>query len=113
MHLFGGMQLPIDITFRDMPTSAALETTINECARKLEHVYPVQRCAVIIETPHKHHRHGRAFKIQLTVTLPGHVITVSRPGHDNAYLAISDAFRIARRQLVDFVAQRREARPVA
>ena len=107
------MQLPMEITFHDMAASPALESSINEWTAKLEHINPLQRCAVTIDMPHKHHRHGRTFRVQLTVTLPGHAIAVTRTGHDNAHLAVSDAFRAARRQLIDFLAQRREARPVA
>lgn len=108
------MQIPIEITFRDMPSSSALEASIHEWASRLERVAPIQRCTVVIERPNKHHRHGMPFQISLTVSTPGREIVVShadRAEHEDPYLAVSDAFRAARRQLLDFVAQRREARP--
>jgi hypothetical protein len=100
-----------DITFRDMAPSGALEASINEWISKLEHITPVQRCGVVIEMPHKHHRHGPKFRVRLDVAVPGRSISVSRPEHDSAHLAVADAFRAARRQLVEFLATRRDARP--
>jgi ribosome-associated translation inhibitor RaiA len=100
-----------DITFRDMSRSPALEATIHEWVGKLEHISPVNRCSVVIEMPHKHQRQGRTFRVRLDVAVAGRSISVSRPDNGNAYLAITDAFRTARRQLVDFLATRRDARP--
>lgn len=100
-----------DITFRGMSRSPALEATIHEWVGKLEHISPVDRCSVVIEMPHKHQRQGRTFRVRLDVVVPGKSISVNRPESDNAYLALADAFRTARRQLVDFLATRRDARP--
>ncbi len=100
-----------DITFRDMAPSPALAASINEWITKLEQVSPVERCGVVIDVPHKHHRHGPRFRVRLDVAVPGRSISISRPEHDNAYLALAEAFRAARRQLVDFIASRRDARP--
>jgi hypothetical protein len=105
------MQIPIDITFRDMTPSPALETAIREWALRIEHVLPLQRCAVVIEMPHKHRRHGLPFQVHLSMTIPGHSVSVTRGQAREPYLAVADAFRAARRQLLDFVSQRREARP--
>jgi ribosome-associated translation inhibitor RaiA len=110
------MQIPIEITFRDMTPSAGLETFIGDWAARLERVLPLQRCTVVIEHPHNHHRHGTPFQIHLSISIPGREIAVShaaRAEHEDPYRAVSDAFRAARRQLLDFVAQRREARPLA
>jgi hypothetical protein len=104
------MQTPIDITFRDMTPSPALELTIYEWARRLDGMSEPQRCSVVIETPHKHHLRGRMFQITLDIAIPGHQIVVSRE-HANPHVAVADAFRAARRQMIDFTAARREARP--
>lgn len=108
------MQTPIDITFRDMTPSDTLEAWIREWAAKLEHVHPIQRCTAVVEIPHKHQRHGTPFQVHLTISIPGHEVSVtrgSRAEYQDPYLAVADAFRAARRELIEFVAQRREARP--
>lgn len=105
------MPVPTLVTFKDMEVSPALEARIAELADKLERLHDgIQRCDVLIEQPHRHHRHGRHFhvRINLLLTNPGHEIVVSRdPGdddaHDDAYVAARDAFQTARRQLQDWV----------
>jgi len=110
------MQIPIEITFRNMEPSPALDQSVREWARRLDHVLPLQRCTVVVEAPRAHHRHGTPFQVHLSITIPGHNIAVThgdRPEYQDPYLAVSDAFRAAKRQLLEFVAQRRDARPTA
>lgn len=106
------MQIPLDITFRDLETSPALAANIRTWADKLESLFAIQRCAVVLEKPHKHRHRGSDFTIHLAITIPGHEVAVTRAGSQtDPYAAVAEAFRAARRQLVDFTAQRREARP--
>jgi hypothetical protein len=108
------MQTPIEITFRNMQTSSGLEASIRDWAQRLEHALPLQRCKVVVEMPHKHRHTGTPFQVHLTVSIPGHDVAVTRgerPEYQDPYLAVADAFRAARRELLEFIAQRREARP--
>lgn len=108
------MNIPIEITFRDMTTSPALESAIREAVGKLEDVVSIQRCAVVVQRPHKHQRNHTPFTVHLSITIPGHNVSIARGGsveYQDPYLAVADAFRAARRELLDFVAQRRDARP--
>src|SRR5688500_15690649 len=101
------MQIPVDITFKELERSDALETRIREWVGKLERVYDrIVRCEVMVETPHRHHRQGRQFHVRVRLTVPGGEIVASHdPGpdetHEDAYVAIRDAFTAARRQLED------------
>ena len=53
------MQQPLQITFRDIPRSEALEADIREKAAKLDQFYEkVMACRVVVESPHKHHHKG-------------------------------------------------------
>jgi cold shock CspA family protein len=103
------MQIPVDITFKELGKSDALETRIRESVQKLERVFDrIMRCEVLIETPHRHHRTGRQYHVRIRLTVPGSEIVVSRdPGpdeaHEDAYVALRDAFLAARRQLEDYV----------
>jgi ribosome-associated translation inhibitor RaiA len=107
------MQSPLDITFRGMSSSPSVEVAIQSWVARLERSYDrVQRCSVLVELPHQHHRHGNQFHVRIDLTVPGREIAVSRdpacdPGHEDVYVAISDAFRAARRQLQDHVRTRR------
>ena len=90
-----------------MDPSPALESFAHRWAAKLENIYDrIERCEVVIERPHQHQRRGQPFHVRVTVVVPGPDIVVTDDhgseddGHDDAYVAVRDAFRAARRQLV-------------
>ena len=108
------MHAPVDITFRSMDPSPAVEESIKKWAARLDECFePIERCEVIVELPHRRQRQGKTFQVHLRVTIPDRTIAITRdPGRDHAhedvYVAISDAFRAARRQLSDAAQIRRE-----
>ena len=94
------MQTDLQITVRDMEHSPALEERIREKVQKLEQVYPrIMGCRVVLEAPHRHKHQGKQFIVRLDVTVPGKVVVVSHDHHEDAYVALRDAFNAARRQL--------------
>jgi len=101
------MQIPVEITFKEMDRSKAVEDRIRELAAKMERVYDrVVRCDVVVETPHRHQTKGRQFHVRVRLTVPGGEIVVSHdPGMDGArediFVAIRDTFAAAKRQLED------------
>lgn len=96
------MQTPLQITFRDMPHSDALDTHIREKAQKLEQIYPgLIGCRVVVEQSSKHHQQGNPFNIRIDLTIPGDEIVVDRKENVDAYVALRDAFDAAKRQLED------------
>lgn len=101
------MQIPLQITFKNMESSPAVEDAIRERAAKLEKIYPrITSCRVVIESPHRRHQKGKLFAVRVDMTVPGEEIVVSRdPGRNGAYedvyVAIRDAFDAAKRELQD------------
>ena len=94
------MQVPLQITVRDFPQSEALEARIREKAAKLEEFHPrITSCRVTVEELRKHHQQGRHFQVSLDVRVPSREIVVNRAHHEDAYVALRDAFDAARRQL--------------
>jgi ribosome-associated translation inhibitor RaiA len=101
--------MTITTTFRDMPPSAGLQQAAERWVSRLEQVYDrIVDCHVIIERPHRHHLHGSPFQAHIAITVPGANLAVSHQTSKDAYVALADAFRAARRQLLDHVAQRRD-----
>lgn len=97
------MQTDLQITVRDMEHSPALEERIREKVKKLEQVYTrIMGCRVVLEAPHRHKHQGKQFSVRLDVTVPGKVIVVNHDHHEDAYVALRDAFNAARRQLEDY-----------
>ena len=100
------MEIPLQVTFREMSTSDAVVAACQEAADGLERFGEhITRCHVTVASPHRHQTKGTLFSVHVDMTLPGHKeIVVSNDGHDkhahaDVYVAIRDAFRAAERQL--------------
>lgn len=103
------MQLPLQITFKNMDHSPAVEARIREKAAKLERFFDrINRCEVVVEAPHRHHRKGKLYQVSIDITVPpGHELVVNREhrkdhAHEDVNVAIRDAFDAAARQLEDY-----------
>jgi ribosomal subunit interface protein len=107
------MQIPLQVNFRNMPPSPAIEGAIREKAAKLEEFFDrITSARVVVETPHRQHRQGKLFHVRIDLRVPGREIVVSRDpvehhAYEDVYVAIRDAFDAAKRQLEDYA---REAR---
>jgi ribosomal subunit interface protein len=102
------MQTPLQITFRNLPRSEALEARIRDKAAKLEEFDPsIMSCHVVVEELDRHHHQGKQFTVRLDIRLPGHEVVVDRDHHEDIYVALRDAFNAAGRQLEEVVRTRR------
>lgn len=125
------MKLPVQVTFKNLPPSPALESLIRERAATLDTYCPdIMSCRVVVEMPHRHRHSGNPFQVRIDLTVPGDEIVVSQDPtlhgslqdlgvgelnktadiqaqHTAADLAVRDAFDAARRQLQDYVRQKR------
>jgi ribosome-associated translation inhibitor RaiA len=101
------MTFPLTITYRDMEATPSLESSIHHWTDRLDRVYDrIERCEVSIERPHQHQHTGQRVRVCVRVAVPGADVVVSRergldPAHEDAYVAIRDAFRAARRRVQD------------
>lgn len=107
------MKIPLQITFRNLEPSDAIEAKIRAKSEKLERfAEDIMSCRVIVEAPHKHHHKGVTYAVKIDITLPGTEIIADRHpdqhhAHEDVYVAIRDAFDAAYRQLEDYVRERR------
>lgn len=109
---------PAQVTYRHLPPSPAITARIlSEVAKLAHHRKDLTSCSVTVETPDRHHQHGRHFRIAIELILPGGVILVDHqpsarrallqranraPGkqaevdatHRDAYVTIRDAFDV-------------------
>jgi cold shock CspA family protein len=73
------MQIPLQITFKNMAPSEAIEAHIREAAQKLESFYErIMGCRVLVETPHHHHRNGKQYHVRIDITVPGGEVVIKR-----------------------------------
>ena len=119
------MKLPIQITFRNMESSAQVEEWVLEETEKLETFYDrILSCRVAVEIPHRHHRKGKRCHVRIDLMMPGKEIVVKREPdanscsrksraalagkvkklepHHELRLVIHDAFKAAGRRVRDF-----------
>ncbi len=97
------MQIPLQITIRDVEQSEALEKHIREKAEKLDEFFNhIMSCRVVVEVPHKHHRQGKHFNVRIDIGVAGGEIAVNRDHAEDVYVALRDAFDAAKRQLEDY-----------
>jgi ribosomal subunit interface protein len=97
------MQIPLQITIRDVDHSEALETRIRDKVAKLEEFSKhIISCRVVVEVPHKHHHQGKQFNVRIDIGVPGSEIVVNRDHAEDVYVALRDTFDAAKRQLEDY-----------
>ena len=107
------MQLPLQITFRHMQPSEAVEAKIREYVTKLDKFYDrIIECHVVVEAPHQRHREGNLYHICIDLSVPGGKLVVrrnppARQVHEDIYVAVRDAFHAARRKLQDYARHQR------
>ena len=106
-------QLPLQITFRQMDSSPAVEEAIAKREEKLDQYHDrIMSCRVVVHAPHRHHHKGKLFAISVDLKVPGGEIAVNRStaedhAHEDIYVAIRDAFDAIERQLEDFARRHR------
>ncbi len=125
------MPFPVQISYRDVQPSDALDDLVRSEAARLERFFGgILSARVVIEHAHRRHREGDPFHVRIELSVPGEDIAVNRMAdvrativgsedprvHKSAEvdapykdpsLTIRDAFKKARRQLQDYV--RRQA----
>jgi ribosomal subunit interface protein len=98
------MQVPLQITMREVAHSDALEAHIRDKAAKLEEFHPhITSCRVSVEELATHHHQGRHFRVRIDVRVPGKEIVANRDHNEDVYVALRDAFDAVKRQLEEAV----------
>lgn len=107
------MKLPLQIAFRNMDPSDAVEAKIRARAGSLERFAAgITSCRVAVEKQDRHRHQGNLFRVRVDLTVPGRELVAggkrdADPAHADVYVAIRDAFDAARRQLEDYARRRR------
>ena len=71
------MQLPLQVTFRDIPHSDAVQRHVEKRAAKLDTFFDrIMSCRVVVEAPHRSRQHGKKYNVRIDVTVPGTELVV-------------------------------------
>jgi len=65
------MDIPLQVNFRNMEPSPAVETRVREKAAKLEkYFHHLTSCRVVVEAPHRHHHKGKIYHVRIEMGVP-------------------------------------------
>lgn len=102
------MPIPMQISYRDMQHSEALDQLIARELDRLERFYQrISGARIVVE--HAHRRAGAPFHARIILNVPGEDIFINREdaqaeaAFKDPVAAIRSAFRKARRQLQEYV----------
>ncbi|MGJ3247365.1 MAG: HPF/RaiA family ribosome-associated protein [Elainellaceae cyanobacterium] len=102
------MNVPLEISYRHVDKTEALESLIREKVEKLESVCDhISSCRIAIEKPHDHPSSGTPYRVRIDLRVPpGHELAVDKsPDRGTQYepleTLIREAFDAARRQLIE------------
>ena len=97
----------VQITLRRIERSPALEKRIRALVARLERRnHRILSCRVLLEAPHQGMHQGGHYVARLDILCPGCEIVVNRDHHQDAYVALRDAFSVAGRQLAEHARRR-------
>lgn len=93
----------LQVTFRDIPYSYALENNIEEHADKLgEYIKRFIHCRVVLTISQNHKHQGKLYNVRIDLAVPGADIAVTRQLNEDIYVAIRDAFDALLRRIEDY-----------
>jgi len=107
------MKLQLEVTFRNLGHSDAIEASVREHAERLERFSSdIMSCRVVVEASHRHHHKGNLYQVRVALKVPDAELVASRAPdddrtHEDVYVAIRDAFDAIRRQIEDYERRRR------
>ena len=113
------MQIPPEITYRNIEKTDSIDSLVREKIAKLEQFCDyINSCRVVLEKTHENPSSGSPYKVSIDITIPhGREIAVSEnPDEGKQYppleAVIRNAFEAARRQLVSITTEQKGERKV-
>lgn len=108
------MLIPVEVSFRHMNHSDAVEEAVRRRAEKLDRFHPrLTSCRVVVEAANRRASAKTVvYRVRVDVTLPGGEIVAERqpslePFHEDIHVAIHEAFDRARREIQDYAERQR------
>ena len=97
------------ITYRaGMQHSPAMDARIRELTAKVEHFHPkITHVHVVVDELDRNKQKGNLFNVRVDVHVPGQEIVATKQEHEDAYVAINDAFDVLTRQLEENIRKAR------
>lgn len=103
------MKSAVDVVYRDLTSSAALNDTISKKIEKLNrYTDQIVHSRVVIDIPHNHKHKGKQFRASIEIDMKGSPIAVTQD-NESIHIAVRDAFNSAERKIKQLSARQRVA----
>ncbi len=97
------MQVPMQITYRDVDHSTEVDAHIREKGEKLgQFSDKIISCSVVLEYVSKHQQTGNLFNTRINLSVPNKELVSTHSHDENMYVSIREAFADIERQLEDY-----------
>ena len=100
------MEVPLEITYRNVEKSDDVDQLIRDKAAKLDEMHDrITSCRVSVEKPQEHQKSGNSYRVRIDLRVPpGKELVVRREGsegdmHDPLRTVITEAFKKIAKQL--------------
>jgi cold shock CspA family protein len=97
------MQVPLQITARNVTLTPGDEAAIRAAVDKLESFYDrITGCRVLVEAEHRYPAgQDVAYNVRIDLTVPGTELAITRQSHRDLLSAVQNAFDAAQRRIED------------
>jgi ribosomal subunit interface protein len=104
------MKPAVDVVYRDLDSSAALNAIITKKLEKLSrYTDQIVHSRVVLDTPHQHKHKGKQFRASIELDIVGHPIAITQDD-ESIHVAVRDAFSSAERKVKQLAARQRVTR---
>jgi ribosomal subunit interface protein len=92
------MKVPLEVTYRGVEKTGAIDTLIHEKVAKLERVCDyINSCQIAVEKEHDRPTSGSPYRVRIDITLPPshEIVAESSPSEQNQYVELDTVIRDA------------------
>jgi len=104
------MKSAVDVVYRDLDSSAALNDIITKKLEKLNrYTDQIVHSRVVLDIPHNHKHKGKQFRASIELEIKGHPVAITQDD-ESIHVAVRDAFSSAERKVKQLVDRQRNIR---
>ncbi|QEY14626.1 ribosome-associated translation inhibitor RaiA [Cellvibrio sp. KY-GH-1] len=104
------MKPAVDVVYRDLDSSAALNDIITKKLEKLNrYTDQIVHSRVVLDIPHNHKHKGKQFRASIELDIKGHPVAITQDD-ESIHVAVRDAFSSAERKVKQLAARQRNTR---
>ncbi len=105
------MQVPAQVTFRNLAHSDSVKEHIDEKIDKLQQMcHSIVACHVVVEFENKNQHRGNLHNTHITITVPGQELVTKLNHNEDMYVSIRDAFDDMTRKLREYIKELRDGK---